>query len=72
MTHYIDRPETLIRADLMLKWAKNIPVGVYPIADIQVDLVKLFWWELHNHCKGYQFSFNDSFTKLKKYEATAL
>jgi len=61
----IKRSETLIRADEMLRYFKDAPPKVYTVDEEQVKIIKLFWWELHNHT-GCEFTFNKDYTKLRK------
>jgi len=60
-----DRLDQLKRADLMLKYFKQAAPGTYPVAPSQVGLIKTWWWELHNYT-GAEFTFNESYTKIKK------
>ncbi len=57
------------RADMMLKYFKNAPPGIYPVAPSQVELIKAWWWELHKYC-GVEFTFNSDYSKIKKHENT--
>ncbi len=61
----VKRPEILIRADKMLRYFKSEAPNTFEIDTKQAELIKLFWWELHNYT-GADFSFNDNYTKLIK------
>ena len=60
-----NRPETLIRADRMMIYFRDAEPGEYRVAPDQVEIIKMFWWELHNFT-GAEFSFNDNFSILVK------
>ncbi len=64
-----ERNEQLTRADLMLKYFKKAQPGIYPVAPSQVELIKTWWWELHNYT-GAEFTFNDEFNKIRKDDTT--
>jgi len=57
--------KTIQKADKMLRYFKDAPPKVYKVDKDQVEIIKLFWRELHNHT-GCQFTFNDDYTKLRK------
>ena len=65
MTKDQQRPDELIRADMMLKYFKKAEKGVHPVTNKQVELIKTYWEELHWYVKA-QFSFNDQYTLIKK------
>ncbi len=60
-----NRPEELVRADMLLHYFKKAPSGIYPVTEQQVELIKTWWWELHRYC-GAEFTFNESYNKIKK------
>ena len=61
----------LEQADRMLRYFKRSKEKYYSVTTEQAELIKQFWYELHEYCNPDQFTFNDEFTKLRRdYETT--
>ena len=61
----------LKRADLMLKYFKKAQPGIYPVAPSQVELIKEICTSLHQYT-GAEFTFNESYNKVKKHDITRI
>jgi hypothetical protein len=55
----------ITRADTMLRTFKRLPAGIYNVTPSQVQVIKLFWDELHAYTKA-NYTFNESYTKIRK------
>lgn len=65
MTTETQHPE-LTRADNMLKYFKRLREGTYSVSESQAELIKQFWKNLHDYDNEFEYTFNESFTKIKK------
>lgn len=61
-----NRPKQLIEADKMLKAMRELKAGVYPIDERQRNLIKQWWWELHNYDSKHEYVFNDDYSNIIK------
>ena len=56
----------LKRADDMLRYLKQMPESTFNVSESQAELIKQFWKNLHDYDNEFEYTFNESFTKIKK------
>ena len=57
------KDNSLGRIKTMLKWFREAKPGVYPVKKNQVELIKQYWPLIN---LNQEFTFNDTYTKIKK------
>lgn len=57
---------TTKEADDILRYMKRMPQGKWNVSPIQAEKIKYLWRILHDYDTEHEYTFNESFTKIRK------
>lgn len=57
---------TTKEADDILRYMKRMPAAEWKVSPSQRDKIKYIWRLLHDYDTEHEYTFNESFTKIRK------